>query len=136
MGKRQMSFLLSTKYPSWWELWQDMLFPTQARMLYALHCTQPPVPTRACVLLWLTPFQACREESPVAQGSAAAAAAAEQFVKVRGKEGQLMCAGQRFCLLSFCVTVYLLISQGRFLDPSSSMSTNLLLISHSSPHNL
>lgn len=108
-------------------------FQPRARMLYAPDCAQPPVPMRARVLHWLTSFQACREESPVAQGSAAAAAANGQGQGRR--EAWMMCGGQKFCFLSFpgflCVIVYLLFFQGRPLDPSSPVSANSLLIVHS-----
>lgn len=49
-------------------------FQPRAGMLSAPDCAQPPVPTSACALRRLTSFQACGGESPVAQGSAAAAA--------------------------------------------------------------
>lgn len=71
-------------------------------MLYALYCAQPPVSTSACVLLWLTSFQALREKSRVAQGSTAGAAAAGAAAAAANDQGQgrgeaqLMCAGQKF----------------------------------------
>lgn len=106
-------------------------FQTKARKLCAPHCAQPPVPTGACVLHWLTSFQACREESPVAQGSAVATAA-----NGRGQgreEAQMMCGGHKFHFLSFpcflCAVVYLFF-QGTLLDPSPPISANSLLISH------
>lgn len=87
-------FCFQQKYPSLWELWQAMYFSTQGHVALAQLCTQPPVPTSACVLHWLTSFQASREESSVAQGSAAAAATNSQGQ--RREETQMMCRGHEF----------------------------------------
>lgn len=69
-----------------WNYGKTCFFQPKARMLNALYCAQPPVSTNACVLFWLTSFQAYREESPVAQGLAAAAAAAATNGQGQGRE--------------------------------------------------
>lgn len=111
LGERQMLFCFQQNTHSDGNRDKPCFFQPKAGMLSAPDCAQPPVPTSACALRRLTSFQACGGESPVAQGSAAAAAANGQGQRMG--EVWKMCGGQKFWFLNFpcflCVLVLLAI---------------------------